>query len=326
MHPLVLFVSGGGAFLTGIALVVTAILIRARGTGRPAFWAIAGGLVAIAVSATPVPPWMLGVAIAAIGVGMWPRRFAPRERIATLVGGTMIAALGLAEVRHLWPPVLRPCAERRVAIVGDSIAAGHGDGDRTTTWPRILRERHGVDVADLSVAGATVGSATRLLDERPVDAPVVVLEIGGNDLLSGTPPASFEAGLDALLAALRRPGRQVVMFELPLPPLHERYGRIQRTLASRYGVSLIPRWALLSVITTPGATVDSIHLTQRGHDAMAAIVWSVLGPALPEEAPQARRERRSSAARRVLERSIATVSGPTPPGTGEIQPATPDTP
>jgi acyl-CoA thioesterase-1 len=73
----------------------------------------------------------------------------------------------------------------------------------------------------------------------------------------------------------------VAMFELPIPPLYEGFGRVQRDLASRYGVALIPKRILLSVIEAADATVDSLHLTQQGHDEMADVVWALLEPAMP---------------------------------------------
>ena len=77
------------------------------------------------------------------------------------------------------------------------------------------------------------------------------------------------------------------MFELPIPPLYEGFGRVQRDLASRHGVALIPKRILLSVIAAADATVDSLHLTQQGQDRMADVVWALLEPAMPEAAGQA---------------------------------------
>ena len=69
------------------------------------------------------------------------------------------------------------------------------------------------------------------------------------------------------------------MFELPLPPLSNEYGRIQRRLARRYQVRLIPKRIFISVLAGGGATLDSIHLSDDGHQRMAAEVWKVLAPA-----------------------------------------------
>jgi acyl-CoA thioesterase-1 len=69
------------------------------------------------------------------------------------------------------------------------------------------------------------------------------------------------------------------MFELPLPPFYNEFGRIQRRLARAHGVALIPKWVLLGVLRGQAATLDSIHLSPAGQREMARSVWSVIGPA-----------------------------------------------
>jgi acyl-CoA thioesterase-1 len=78
---------------------------------------------------------------------------------------------------------------------------------------------------------------------------------------------------------LASPDRQIVMFELPLPPFCNQYGRIQRTLAQRHQVKLIPKRIFLSIIAGDGSTLDSIHLSQTGHQKMADCVWGIIEPA-----------------------------------------------
>lgn len=284
MNRLVFHIASGDAFFAGIALLVVAVLLQtghAHRRQRTATWLLLGGLIAIGVSATALPAWAYALLLVALALGRFTRFFGERSALATAAGVSALLALGLLEAPYHVMPVLRPSSARRVAIIGDSITAGYGADDATTKWPAILRDRHGVDVLDLSRMGATAASATARLRDNPVDAPVALVEIGGNDMLGKTTPAAFEAALDALLEALRGPDRQIVMFELPLPPLHERFGRIQRKLASRHGVVLIPKRVLLAVIEGPDATVDSLHLTQQGHDRMAAFVWAIIAPAMP---------------------------------------------
>ena len=72
------------------------------------------------------------------------------------------------------------------------------------------------------------------------------------------------------------------MFELPLPPFCNDYGRVQRLLAAKYGVLLIPKRLLMAVLREEDSTVDSIHLTRRGHQRMANIVWSLIEPGYGE--------------------------------------------
>lgn len=98
-------------------------------------------------------------------------------------------------------------------------------------------------------------------------------------MLGSTKSSQFARDLDALLSAVAAPDRQLIMFELPLPPLRHEYGRIQRALAKKYDVALIPKRVLVSVIAPDNSTVDSIHLTAVGHQRMAERVWSIVGPA-----------------------------------------------
>ena len=101
---------------------------------------------------------------------------------------------------------------------------------------------------------------------------------GGNDLLGPTTAAEFDIKLKALLEQVCRPGRTVLMFELPLPPLCNDYGLIQRRLAAEYAVVMIPKRVLVGVLTTADATVDGIHLTQAGHQLMAEVVGNLVRP------------------------------------------------
>jgi acyl-CoA thioesterase-1 len=116
--------------------------------------------------------------------------------------------------------------------------------------------------------------------ERIGDEPgLVLLEIGGNDMLGSTTPEQFEERLEVLLAEVCRPNRTVVMLELPLPPLCNRIGMIQRRLAAKHEVALIPKRVFIGVLTSSGATVDGIHLSPKGHAQMAETMWKAISPA-----------------------------------------------
>jgi acyl-CoA thioesterase-1 len=250
-------------------------------------WCLLTGLISLSVSAAPLPIWAFAVMLLSIAAGWGASRFGANAATVTATSALALLGVGLHEARYQVMPVLTAVHDRRIAVIGDSITAGHGESDLTRKWPAILRDRHGVAVEDFSKAGATAGSAAKQLEQVPIGAANVIVEIGGNDFLGGGSVEDFEEGLDALLKAVCKPGRQVAMFELPIPPLYERFGRVQRKLASRHGVALIPKRILLSVIEAADATVDSLHLTQRGHDRMAAVVWALLEPVMREAAGQA---------------------------------------
>ena len=90
----------------------------------------------------------------------------------------------------------------------------------------------------------------------------------------------FERSLELLLKILAAQGRTVVMFKLPLLPNRISYGRIQRQLASKCGVWLIPKRCLTAVLGDANATLDGLHLSQEGARQMTLLVERVLSPVL----------------------------------------------
>ena len=154
-----------------------------------------------------------------------------------------------------------------------------GGSDRSEKWPTILAKQHDLTVQDISHMGETAGSALKRARRHEISSAIVVLEIGGNDLLGFTSSVEFARDLDALLAYVAAPSRQLVMFELPLPPFSHEYGRVQRTLARKHNVSLVPKRVFLSILAANDSTLDTIHLTQAGHNRMAQCVWQLVSSA-----------------------------------------------
>ncbi len=146
-------------------------------------------------------------------------------------------------------------------------------------WPELLAAQRAIEVHSLAQMGATCSSAAIQADKLPADGGLLLLEIGGNDLLGSTTAEKFSRDLDQLLTKVCSLNRTVLMFELPLPPLCNDYGRIQRALAAKHSVTLIPKRIFIAVLARNGATVDSIHLAPDGHQSMADTVWNLIRPA-----------------------------------------------
>jgi acyl-CoA thioesterase I len=129
-------------------------------------------------------------------------------------------------------------------------------------------------------AGRNHGDGLAMADRVTQQDRLVLIELGGNDFISGEPSEDFERSLEGVLAKLDSPKRTIVMFELPLLPEMVTYGRVQRRLARRYGVWLIPKRCLTAVISGKDATSDGLHLTDVGTHRMASLVAQVLSPVL----------------------------------------------
>ncbi|WP_339688349.1 hypothetical protein [Gimesia maris] len=74
-----------------------------------------------------------------------------------------------------------------------------------------------------------------------------------------------------------------LLLELPLPPFYHGFGRIQRRLAKKHDVKLVPKRVLLSILAGGDATLDSIHLSQIGQQKMADVVWGIVGAGYVKE-------------------------------------------
>jgi acyl-CoA thioesterase-1 len=185
----------------------------------------------------------------------------------------LLLAITAIEFSHRTMPVIMGTPSDHLVVIGDSISSGI---DSTVpSWPLVLQQTTGVPVKNLARPGAQMGEGLRMAEKLTSEDNVLLIEIGGNDLLMGVPSDEFGKALEALLSKVTAPERTVVMFELPLFPNRIAFGRIQRHLAAKYGVSLIPR-----VIGDSDPTSDGLHLSDSGTRRMAALVTRVLSPVL----------------------------------------------
>jgi lysophospholipase L1-like esterase len=182
--------------------------------------------------------------------------------------------LCLVELPHHFAPTIAIHPSQPVYVIGDSISAGVGSGERL--WPDVLGELSHLNVTNLAKPGATVESAlAQAKDIRETNA-LVLVEIGGNDMLGGADSRTFYAQLDTLLEVLDSVNRQVVMFELPLPSFCNDFGKAQRILAKKHNIILIPKRYLTAVFGAKDATLDGLHLSQTGHATLAVSINGLL--------------------------------------------------
>ena len=277
----------GWAFFLGAGLVLFAVALGTRPwwSRFSALPAILGSIVAV-LSATPLPIWFYIVALSLTVSWLVASRYmADRPRWRRHLFSSAVALIWLiaifVELPYQFLPHVERVAARHIDLFGDSISAGIGgrDADR---WPNVLGREHRIDIANHASAGATVADMRRRANTLDLGDDLVLLEIGGNDVLGTTTPEDFDRDLDALLSRVCDGRRQVLMFELPLPPMRNQFGQVQRHLASKHRVRLIPKRVLMAVLTAGGATVDSLHLSQPGNALMAEVVWKIIEPAFAE--------------------------------------------
>jgi acyl-CoA thioesterase I len=289
MNPVVLFFASGDSLYFGAVLLLLVIAISPYLNGR---WMLrcrniaAWAALALIVMACPPFSWMISTVFLGAFV-MWfigsnwtatGRVWIRARLIVTLVLALLLLVLPAIELSHRKMPEIVGVPSDHLVVIGDSISSGIGL--RVPAWPLVMQEVTGVPAKNLPRAGADTIEAQSMAKEITPEDRVVLLEIGGNDLLAGVPSGEFGKALDVLLSKVSAPGRTVVMFELPLFPHKMAYGQIQRRLAERYGVWLIPKRFFVDVIGGAEATSDGLHLSDAGTHHMAALVAQVLSPVL----------------------------------------------
>jgi len=128
----------------------------------------------------------------------------------------------------------------------------------------------------------TAGGRARLpalLDEH---APaLVIIELGGNDMLRGVPPAEIVANLEAMVDATRARGAKAVLMAAPQPnALGLLTGlsaaALYRDLGERARIPLIEK-ALPAVLSDGKLKLDALHPTAEGHKVLAERAVGELG-------------------------------------------------
>jgi acyl-CoA thioesterase-1 len=288
MSSVALHFASGAAFFTGTALLFAGLIIVTYARRKILLPAIGrifllGGLFCVIMSATPLPVWarcVWGTTLvtwAACAASIKTSNNWRTAALAAAAGCTLASAVG--ELSFHLPPRAVTGRWERLVVIGDSLsAADFTEGGEP--WPTLLARDSGVTVVNLAFSGANAASAEKRVSADDVAGALVLMEIGGNDILGATSSSDFEMSLDRLLQKVCRKDNAVVMLELPLPPLYNRFGEIQRRLARRYNVILIPKRYFAGVLIGPQSTIDSLHLSPAGHRKMAALIARFVLPGL----------------------------------------------
>lgn len=174
-------------------------------------------------------------------------------------------------------------AEVTVLALGDSLFTGYGLGEGDSYPARLERalRARGINarIANAGVSGDTsAGGLQRLaftLSSQPRKPDLVLISLGGNDMLRGLPPEQTRANLAAILAELDRQGIAAVLLGMLAPPnlgadFRGKFDPIYPALARKHGAVLVP-FFLQPLMNRPDLVQqDHIHPTVQGIEALVA--------------------------------------------------------
>lgn len=181
----------------------------------------------------------------------------------------------------------------QVAFLGDSITAGYGLLQNEAYPSLIGRELETdgytqVEVVNAGISGdTTAGGLSRVEWVLEPRVKVLVVALGANDALRGTPPSATRENLSKIVATAKDRGVMVLLVGMEAPPnLGEDYRIAFRSVfaqvAQEQGVPLVP-FLLDGVAGLPEMNQDDgIHPTAAGQRIIAEAIYPRLQPILDD--------------------------------------------
>ena len=175
---------------------------------------------------------------------------------------------------------------RTIVCLGDSMTAGVGVASGEA-YPELLAARLGTDVINAGVSGETAAQGLARLDDVLAQDPwLVVVELGGNDILHQVPPEQTERSLRAILDRLLAARVVPVLIEMDAPLVGGRYREIYARLGGEYHVPVVED-AVGEILRDAALKSDTIHPNAQGQKLLAEAVAGEIEPLIA-----ARRKRR----------------------------------
>jgi acyl-CoA thioesterase-1 len=206
-----------------------------------------------------------------------------RHRNGLLLGCILLFWSGLnhSEPLNITKPSNSPAAAiSTVLIMGDSLSAAFGI-DKQKGWVALLQQAFPdqIRVVNASISGETTSGGRFRIDKALTQhqPDLVVIELGGNDGLRGTPITQIKANLEAMIQASRNTGADVLLLGMRIPPNYgERYtsqfAAVYAELAEQYQTGFVP-FFLDGVAGLEGMMqADGIHPTEQAQAVMTAWV------------------------------------------------------
>ena len=183
-----------------------------------------------------------------------------------------------------------------VLALGDSLFAGYGLGPGES-YPAHLEaalKARGtpVRIVNAGVSGDTTADGLARVDfvlgGMKAKPALVIISLGGNDMLRAVPPAETRKSLEAILAKFKEAKVPVVLLQLLAAPnlgkdYADQFNPIYPALAKKYGAKLVPFWLAPLQGHPELLQGDHIHPTIEGIDKLVAATVDQVAGALPNK-------------------------------------------
>lgn len=168
----------------------------------------------------------------------------------------------------------RPTGTNIIAL-GDSLTSGHGIGEERS-YPAQLARLLNVPILNKGVAGDTAAEALNRLDRDVLanDPRVVLVFLGGNDVLQRHPREQWFPTLEKIVRRVQERGALVILIGMEAGldgGLNDAY----RELARKTGCPFVSR-VMSGIIGQSDLLIDAVHPNEKGCALIAQRVATVM--------------------------------------------------
>jgi acyl-CoA thioesterase-1 len=176
-------------------------------------------------------------------------------------------------------------------IVGDSLSSGYGLTNGSG-WVDRLDQRLKKTAPDWRVVNASISGDTTqngLLRLQPAldrhRPRGVLIELGGNDALRGSPPDAIRRNLLAMIRQAKAAGAWVVLLEPPVLPNYgkayaDAVAKLYVDVAREEKIARVPCFVCAVGVKSGMMQADGIHPNEQAQTALLDAVWPYLKPKL----------------------------------------------
>lgn len=168
-----------------------------------------------------------------------------------------------------------PPKNQKVVAFGDSLVEGVGS-TAGNDFVSLVGKKLGIEIVNNGKSGDTTAQGLARIDEVLAEEPgVVLLLLGGNDVLRRVPKVTTFQNLSVIVERLQIAGALVVILGVRGGILGDGYEEDYHDLAIKYHTGYVSN-VLDGLITKPEFMYDGIHPNDQGYAIVAERVAEVL--------------------------------------------------
>jgi len=178
-----------------------------------------------------------------------------------------------------WPVTNAPPREGLIVAFGDSLTRGKG-AEPGRTYPEQLAGMLGLPIENLGVNGQTTRGGLDALKALVKKTPaVVIITLGGNDIIRKHPRESTFSNLEQIFRLLTGCGAMVVYAAIEPPFVSDKWVKGIRDICRNHGVLYVPD-VMDGMWLDQDLMSDAIHPNSKGYELLARRVAIRLQPLL----------------------------------------------